>query len=721
MVPEGMAERLKAATFRLLLGVWMDPRKGVELEHYGTGFFVDEQGLALTAYHNLERCAPETLLRAVYQGKEVQLRWRKDLSLASADIAVLEWADARGAVRIQPLRVAFLDPRTSLRGRRTHFQGRAVLLYGFPVTNGGAVGRLMAGSVAADEPVAELVLGDSAAASERLRICGTRITELEGMSGAPVLYRETGRVIAVQVSYDVQWVEDEDGRQFWKGAGDVHGTEIAQLVQGHEVLAQSFERVELSPQFRARVAPTRLRHGAEHLFGRDRELARLDAAWADPATHILSIVAWGGAGKTSLVVESMARQAALGWPGFECVFDWCFYSLGVRQLAEASADAFITHALEFFGDRPMAQSAASPWDKGARLAQLVAQRRTLLVLDGIEPLQQPPGPLGGQLKDLALVALLRGLAQDNLGLCIVTTRERIAELAPFEATTAPVLELRDLPTAAAARLLRSLGVWGSSEGLMGLVQDVEGHALTLHLLGRYLAKAYGGDCSRRDQIAWDKADAAVEGGRAFRVLAAYEKWLATGGERGQRQLAVLRLLGFFNRPADPGCLAALRAAPAIEGLTEPLLDRRETDWNLSVADLVELDLVQTHAWQPTWIRGFNSEQAQALRAGVSGGDPHALAPAARSGPTANSRRRSDSRPPRNPTRRCSTPGRAGGIASCCWPSRRRLLGACNAGPMRRSPPAPPLSPLVRSSNVVAPSNNAPRRPWPSTNNTSMPA
>ena len=30
------------------------------------------------------------------------------------------------------------------------------------------------------------------------------------------------------------------------------------------------------------------------------------------------------------------------------------------------------------------------WEKGERLAKLVAHRRTLLVLDGLEPLQNPP-------------------------------------------------------------------------------------------------------------------------------------------------------------------------------------------------------------------------------------------------------------------------------------------------------------------------------------------
>ncbi len=39
------------------------------------------------------------------------------------------------------------------------------------------------------------------------------------------------------------------------------------------------------------ISVTRLRHGAERLVGREKELARLDAAWHDPKTHVVTIVA----------------------------------------------------------------------------------------------------------------------------------------------------------------------------------------------------------------------------------------------------------------------------------------------------------------------------------------------------------------------------------------------------------------------------------------------
>src|SRR5438552_10742659 len=238
----------------------------------------------------------------------------------------------------------------------------------------------------------------------------------------------------------------------------------------------------------------------------------------------------------------------------------------------------------------MAQSAASPWDKGARLARLVAQRRTLLVLDGVEPLQHPPGPLAGELKDPALATLLKGLARSNSGLCIVTTRERVADLAPFRDTTTPEWQLQHLSIPAGVELLKTLGVRGTPAEFQQLVERVKGHALTLNLLGRYLAKAHQGEIRKSDQVKFEKADAATQGGYAFKTIGAYERWLNEGGKDGARQLAVLRLLGLFDRPADAGCMAALRSKPPIAGLTEPLVGLDEDDWNLAISSLTDCGL-----------------------------------------------------------------------------------------------------------------------------------
>ena len=132
----------------------------------------------------------------------------------------------------------------------------------------------------------------------------------------------------------------------------------------------------------------------------------------------------------------MAKWAAdlahQNWPGCDAAFAWSFYSQGAREEAQASSDVFLKEALTFFGDAEMAGSARGAFDKGRRLAQLAGERRALLILDGLEPLQYAPGPpMDGKLKDDGLAALLNGLAASNKGLCVVTTRYSIPDLRAY--------------------------------------------------------------------------------------------------------------------------------------------------------------------------------------------------------------------------------------------------------------------------------------------------
>ena len=80
------------------------------------------------------------------------------------------------------------------------------------------------------------------------------------------------------------------------------------------------------------------------------------------------------------------------------------------------------------------QTQGSPWDKGERLAELIRQSRTLLVLDGLEPLQNPPPVETGRLKDPALSTLLRELGRHNPGLVVITTRLAVDDLKDFTVT-----------------------------------------------------------------------------------------------------------------------------------------------------------------------------------------------------------------------------------------------------------------------------------------------
>jgi AAA domain len=133
----------------------------------------------------------------------------------------------------------------------------------------------------------------------------------------------------------------------------------------------------------------------ERLVGRDAELARLDEVWGDESTNILSLVAEGGAGKSALVNEWLTRLQAETYRGADCVLGWSFFSQGSKERATA-ADEFLNWALAKLGVKLETTSASA---KGEAIAEALIERRALLVLDGVEPLQHGPGPQAGQLRD----------------------------------------------------------------------------------------------------------------------------------------------------------------------------------------------------------------------------------------------------------------------------------------------------------------------------------
>lgn len=333
-------------------------------------------------------------------------------------------------------------------------------------------------------------------------------------------------------------------------------------------------------------------HAPRVLFGREAELAALDEAWEARKLNIYTLVAWGGAGKTSLAFHWVQTRFAAkepSWPGVERYFDWSFYSQGTGESRQTSADLFIAKALAFFGDPDPTED--GPHERGERLAGLIRQHRTLLILDGIEPLQYPPGdPQAGRLKDSALEALLRELAADNPGLVVITTREHLKNLGKH--ATIEEQKLDKLPRDAAVALLRHLEIVGTEEELHEAWRDAGGHALTLSLLGRYIADAYEDrDIRHYREVNFEEADRERQGRSAFKVMIAYERWLQSGGPARQRELAVLRLTGLFDRPMAKGCLEALRAEPSIPGLTGALVQLSPQQWNLAVKRLSEVELL----------------------------------------------------------------------------------------------------------------------------------
>jgi tetratricopeptide (TPR) repeat protein len=368
-----------------------------------------------------------------------------------------------------------------------------------------------------------------------------------------------------------------------------------------------------------KVSLSKLPSTSSDLFGRENELATLDAAWDSAAViasreaakqsppnleiasssasggllamtrkvNVLSLVAWGGVGKTALVNKWLSLMAAdrVAYRGAERVFGWSFYSQGAVEGRQVSADQFIAAALKWFGDPQMAESAASPWDKGERLAELVRQSRTLLVLDGLEPLQNPPPVETGCLKDPALSTLLRELARHNPGLVAITTRLAVDNLKDFRDGASKQIDLETLSDIAGAAYLKHLGVAGTDAERQKATDEYRGHALALTLLGRYLVDVYEGDVRKRDLIP-RLTDEEEQGAHAKRIINAYDAWF-----RGKPEQNILYVLGLFDRPADKGAIKAITDAPVIAGLTDHLQDLSREKWKRALKHLNQARLI----------------------------------------------------------------------------------------------------------------------------------
>ncbi len=301
------------------------------------------------------------------------------------------------------------------------------------------------------------------------------------------------------------------------------------------------------------------------LRGRENELALLDAAWDDRNTHVFSVVAWGGQGKTALVSHWVDKVKDDGGRGAEAILAWSFYSQGTKERATA-ADSFFDWAL---GKLKIAAPGASATQKADKIAEALQSRRILLMLDGVEPLQHGPGPQEGLLKDPAMRALLRRAAADGVcgGLVLLTTRLVIADIASKRNGSAPVLDLARLSDEAGAALLRDRGVTGTDRQLREAAHDFGGHALALTLLSGFLVRRQGGDVRRRDRIGPLTAPSGSEmdriHGHAIRVMKSMdEEWLA----QAPVHAAIMRVVGLFDRPASAAILKALHDKPEVAGL-----------------------------------------------------------------------------------------------------------------------------------------------------------
>ncbi len=356
-----------------------------------------------------------------------------------------------------------------------------------------------------------------------------------------------------------------------------------------------------------------LRIYGEGFVGRREELAALDRAWSE-GVRIFALHAEGGAGKTRVVVEWLRRMRDDGWRGARRVFVHSFYSQGSDERRNASSELFFEQALACFGYRgePITQAD----ERGRALARLLVEHHGLLVLDGLEPLQHPPlHAERGRLKDPGIARLLLSLANvphaETRGLCLITSRQPVVELEAREGATVIQQSLDHLHRDDGVELLREFQVVGPDEELRQASDEFHGHAYSLMLLGSFLKNATDHrDIRRRGEVVLLEEDTEHQG-HARKMFAAYVRHLGDDSP----EVAVLRLLGFFDRAAERQLLDVLRAREAVvyewpkedkpadkrplsnrieDSLAEvsaPLLDLPQSQWNRVLNRLRDLRLI----------------------------------------------------------------------------------------------------------------------------------
>ena len=280
--------------------------------------------------------------------------------------------------------------------------------------------------------------------------------------------------------------------------------------------------------------------------GRVELLEDVTYDWATPDRHVTGLIGFGGEGKSSLAhkwVEMLGDLANCPTP--EGVFWWGFYD-------RPSVDEFFEAALVYLSGKtidPRRHPSASA--RVHFIAGMLHAGRYLFVLDGLEVLQRQDDRYG-LLTSADLRDFLRYFAAPGHdSFCLVTSRAPLLDLMDYVTYThrnVPRLNAqdgRDLMLAIVGQAPRYAqdDVGNLPNMLDKLVSDWDGHALTLGLLGSYLAEEHAGDLAHADQIPPPTANE-PRYERVHRVLRRYDEHL-TAAER-----AFLTMFSTFRTPVE---------------------------------------------------------------------------------------------------------------------------------------------------------------------------
>jgi hypothetical protein len=335
--------------------------------------------------------------------------------------------------------------------------------------------------------------------------------------------------------------------------------------------------------------------------GRDEPggpMDQLRKAWAD-GTAIVQVVASGGIGKSTLAFHFLEELSVAGYPGCRSVIDWSFYSQGQHDY-QTDSQMFFRSALDHFALFDPSLNGwrnQSPDQIGRALARVYCQTTVggLMILDGVEPLQNPAWVSHGRLKDVGLRTFLSSVMTsprhpNRKRLILITTRWANGDLTPSANGGVRLLDLKTLTPQQGAKMLRGIrlrddptccalrprphhdGPDEEQRAFESASRAYGGHPLALVLLGTFLLAfrdGYIDDMSHIESLA-DEDESGDDARHARRILRDYSYLLKRAeSPSGRACLQLLYLLGLWDRPASTQMIEKIIATP-IKGITDEL-------------------------------------------------------------------------------------------------------------------------------------------------------
>jgi tetratricopeptide (TPR) repeat protein len=308
--------------------------------------------------------------------------------------------------------------------------------------------------------------------------------------------------------------------------------------------------------------------------GRHELLDQLNRDWGDADTKIVGLIGFGGEGKSSLAsrwIADLLKSPDQKQP--DGLFWWSFYD-------RRSVDEFFEAALTYLsgGDEELLMRCRSPNARAHLIAGMLYSGQYLFVLDGLEVMQQQEGDNYGKFGSGDLREFLQYFsAPGHSSFCLITSRVPVFDLMDY--TSYAHRDVTRLSDSEGCALLRNVGVKGAGPDLEKAVNLWDGHALTLSLIGAYLAEAYDGHIAHLDDIEPPIAGE-LRYERVHRILRRYDEHL-TDAER-----SFLQLFSAFRTPVKEAAFEKVfRTRTTEDALNAPVAALSEAEFGALIRRL----------------------------------------------------------------------------------------------------------------------------------------